>query len=38
MTNRYLHFLGPGADIAGLERLNDSPEYPGSTRREEDAS
>ena len=21
-TNRYLHFLGTGADAAGLERLN----------------
>lgn len=30
-TNRYLHFLGTGADVAGLERLNDGPEYPGST-------
>lgn len=37
-TNRYLHFLGTGADVAGLERLNDGPEYPRSTRREEDAS
>ena len=31
-TNRYLHFLGTGADVAGLERLNDGTEYPGSTR------
>ncbi|WP_285105524.1 hypothetical protein [Promicromonospora sp. MEB111] len=25
-TNRYLRFLGAGADIAGLERLNDGTE------------
>lgn len=24
-TNRYLHFLGTGADLAGLQRLNDEP-------------
>lgn len=30
-TNRYLHFLGTGADMAGLDRLNDASEYPGST-------
>lgn len=34
-TNRYLHFLGTGADVAGLERLNDRPEYP---QTEEDVS
>ncbi|GHH69148.1 tyrosine-type recombinase/integrase [Promicromonospora soli] len=37
-TNRYLHFLGTGADVAGLERLNDGTKYPGSTRAREDAS
>ena len=30
-TNRYLNFFGTGADLAGLERLNDSTEYLGST-------
>ena len=28
-TNRYLHFLGTGADMAGLDRLNEDP---GGTR------
>lgn len=28
-TNRYLHFLGTGADVAGLERLNSRPGAPG---------
>jgi hypothetical protein len=37
-TNRYLHFLGTGADVAGLERLNDGTEYPGNTGAREDAS
>ncbi|GAA1860621.1 tyrosine-type recombinase/integrase [Myceligenerans crystallogenes] len=31
-TNRYLHFLGTGADMAGLERLNDGRGNPGGTR------
>ena len=31
-TNRYLHFLGTGADLAGLERLNSRPGAPGGTR------
>lgn len=30
-TNRYLHFLGTGADRAGLERLNSGPGYAGGT-------
>jgi integrase len=34
-TNRYLHFLGTGADVAGLERLNSRTEYP---QTEEDVS
>ncbi|WP_322972667.1 tyrosine-type recombinase/integrase [Cellulomonas fengjieae] len=28
-TNRYLHFLGTGADQAGLSRLNEGPGRPG---------
>lgn len=31
-TNRYLHFLGTGADLAGLERLNEERGYAGGTR------
>ena len=31
-TNRYLHFLGTGADREGLNRLNGSPGYAGGTR------
>jgi hypothetical protein len=27
--NRYLHFLGTGADAAGLEKLNSQPGYAG---------
>lgn len=27
-TNRYLHFLGTGADLAGLDRLNEDPGVP----------
>ncbi|MEU6135510.1 tyrosine-type recombinase/integrase [Nocardioides sp. NPDC047086] len=33
-TNRYLHFLGTGADRAGLERLNEDRGYAGGTRDE----
>lgn len=32
-TNRYLHFLGTGADLAGLERLNDARGYHGGTKK-----
>lgn len=31
-TNRYLHFLGTGADRAGLDRLNQGAGYAGGTR------
>jgi integrase len=31
-TNRYLHFLGTGADRAGLDRLNRGAGYAGGTR------
>lgn len=31
-TNRYLHFLGTGADLAGLERLNEDRGYAGGTQ------
>jgi integrase len=37
-TNRYLHFLGTGADIAGLDRLNEGPGGTRGARGEEDAS
>ena len=30
-TNRYLHFLGTGADLAGLARLNVTPGDTGGT-------
>lgn len=33
-TNRYLHFLGTGADRAGLDRLNAAPGGTGGTHRE----
>ena len=36
-TNRYLHFLGTGADQAGLERLNSPPGYRGGTDRAKSA-
>jgi integrase len=32
-TNRYLHFLGTGADLAGLERLNATSGDTGGTHR-----
>lgn len=32
-TNRYLHFLGTAADLAGLERLNSARGYQGGTKR-----
>lgn len=35
-TNRYLHFLGTGADLAGLERLNEARGYTGGTREQGD--
>lgn len=31
-TNRYVHFLGTAADLAGLERLNSGRGYAGGTR------
>lgn len=37
-TNRYLHFLGTGADLAGLERLNQAPGATGGHVREVSAS
>jgi integrase len=33
-TNRYLHFLGTGADAAGLARLNFAPGGTGGASRE----
>jgi integrase len=33
-ANRYLHFLGTGADLAGLERLNEERGYAGGTQKE----
>jgi len=30
-TNKYVHYLGTSADIAGLAQLNVSREYPGGT-------
>ena len=32
-TNRYIHFLGTGADSAGLDRLNSRPGGTGGARR-----
>ncbi|MGL5826876.1 MAG: tyrosine-type recombinase/integrase, partial [Nocardioides sp.] len=32
-TNRYLHFLGTSADLAGLEKLNRPRGYAGGTRK-----
>ena len=34
-TNRYLHFLGTGADLVGLARLNVTPGDTGGTHRRE---
>ena len=34
-TNRYLHHLGTGADLAGLARLNLTPGDTGGTHRRE---
>lgn len=34
-TNRYLHFLGTGADLVGLERLNATRGDTGGTHRQE---
>ena len=34
-TNRYLHFLGTGADLAGLARLNVTSGDSGGTHRQE---